>query len=83
MRCKIWLTAQDLADNRWLRPSLIPKSDHRIQFGRLSRRELSALLTKLFRKASTGSVPRAAASVALANGCSLPLAVLIRRFNSV
>jgi hypothetical protein len=45
--------------------------------------KLNALLTKLFCKASTGSVPRAVASVTLANGRSLPLAVLIRRLNSV
>jgi len=34
-----------------------------------------------FRKASTGSVPRAVASGAFANGRSLPLAVLTRRLN--
>jgi hypothetical protein len=34
-----------------------------------------------FRKASTGSVPRAVASGVFANGRSLPLAVLTRRLN--
>jgi len=40
MRRSVWLTAQDSADNSCLRPSIIPKSDHRIYFCRLSRRRI-------------------------------------------
>ncbi|HEU0179356.1 MAG TPA: hypothetical protein VFV58_34260 [Blastocatellia bacterium] len=40
MSRKVGLTAQDLAGKRRLRPSLIPKSDHRVHFCRLSRRQI-------------------------------------------